>query len=182
MRNNNSSRFGKYVAMTFDDRSQLLGAEVQTFLLEKSRVVSTTATGDHHCHILCRLLCRVLLTPLTPPHPNAPPSYTYLTGERNYHIFYHVLLGAGLLSSADPKQQRLLNRSSCTSVPNVDDAEEYRQLVQAMADIGMADQENAEVQRCMVTPVLTMAALTMAALTMTPLTVALLAMALLTTY
>ena len=129
---------------------------------------------------------------LTPPHPNAPPSYTYLTGERNYHIFYHVLLGAGLLSSADPKQQRLLNRSSCTSVPNVDDAEEYRQLVQAMADIGMADQENAEVQRCMVTPVLTMAALTMAALTMapltmaaltmTPLTVALLAMALLTTY
>ena len=56
-----------------------------------------------------------------------------------------MLLGAGLLSDADPKQQRLLNRSSCTSIPNVDDAEEYRQLVQAMSDIGMADQENAEV-------------------------------------
>ena len=66
VRNNNSSRFGKYVAMTFDEKSQLqgaevqtflyllwlllyllwlLGAEVQTFLLEKSRVVSTTASG-----------------------------------------------------------------------------------------------------------------------------------------
>ena len=66
VRNNNSSRFGKYVAMTFDEKSQLqgaevqtflyllwlllyllwlLGAEVQTFLLEKSRVVSTTAAG-----------------------------------------------------------------------------------------------------------------------------------------
>ena len=30
MRNNNSSRFGKYVALSFDERSQLLGAEVHT--------------------------------------------------------------------------------------------------------------------------------------------------------
>ena len=27
MRNNNSSRFGKYIALRFDERSQLLGAE-----------------------------------------------------------------------------------------------------------------------------------------------------------
>ena len=76
VRNNNSSRFGKYVAMTFDGRSQLLGAEVQTFLLEKSRVVSTTATGDllppPLPPPLPPLLCRVPLTPLTPPHPYAP--------------------------------------------------------------------------------------------------------------
>ena len=30
VRNNNSSRFGKYVALSFDERSQLLGAEVHT--------------------------------------------------------------------------------------------------------------------------------------------------------
>ena len=32
MRNNNSSRFGKHVALSFDERSQLLGAEVRTSL------------------------------------------------------------------------------------------------------------------------------------------------------
>ena len=116
VRNNNSSRFGKYVAMKFADvthtSASLVGAEVQTFLLEKSRVPTTIATG-----------------------------------ERNYHIFYHVLLGSGLLTDTDPTKQRLLNRSSCTTVPNVDDVEEYKQVVQAMSDIGMSDQENAEVQQ-----------------------------------
>ena len=63
LRNNNSSRFGKFVTMRFDETNprepKLIGAEIQTFLLEKSRVVSTTASG-----------------------------------ERNYHVFYHVLKGA----------------------------------------------------------------------------------------
>ena len=53
-------------------------------------------------------------------------------GERNYHVFYHVLLGARLLSPPDPKQHRLLSRSACYAIPHVDDAEEHRLLVQAM--------------------------------------------------
>ena len=45
VRNNNSSRFGKFVTMKFDEQNKLRGAEMQTFLLEKSRVVATTASG-----------------------------------------------------------------------------------------------------------------------------------------
>ena len=63
VRNNNSSRFGKFVTMRFDGMDtvnpKLIGAEIQTFLLEKSRVVATTAKG-----------------------------------ERNYHVFYHMMSGA----------------------------------------------------------------------------------------
>lgn len=65
VRNNNSSRFGKYVLLYFSQKKgEILGARTKNYLLEKSRVVG--------------------------PAP----------GERNYHVFYHLLRGAdtGLLT------------------------------------------------------------------------------------
>ena len=58
VRNDNSSRFGKYIKIFVKiETKQIVGAYMETYLLEKSRVVSL-----------------------------AP-------GERNYHIFYQVLVG-----------------------------------------------------------------------------------------
>ncbi|CAM9911573.1 unnamed protein product [Pylaiella littoralis] len=39
VRNDNSSRFGKYIQLLFSDRGKLSGAAIKTFLLEKIRVV-----------------------------------------------------------------------------------------------------------------------------------------------
>jgi len=39
IRNDNSSRFGKYVAVQYDANSLIVGAASQTYLLERSRVV-----------------------------------------------------------------------------------------------------------------------------------------------
>tara|TARA_Y100000389_G_scaffold205063_1_gene262638 strand:+ start:5127 stop:8480 length:3354 start_codon:yes stop_codon:yes gene_type:complete len=53
--NDNSSRFGKYINILFDDHKNILGAEIQTFLLEKVRVISC-GTGERNFHIWYQLL------------------------------------------------------------------------------------------------------------------------------
>ncbi|KAM0517848.1 hypothetical protein ACHAPE_004826 [Trichoderma viride] len=38
-RNDNSSRFGKYLEIMFDDKTNIIGAKIRTYLLERSRLV-----------------------------------------------------------------------------------------------------------------------------------------------
>lgn len=55
-RNDNSSRFGKYIEIQFDDSANIVGAKIRTYLLERSRLIYQPEV------------------------------------ERNYHIFYQVII------------------------------------------------------------------------------------------
>jgi myosin-5 len=55
VRNNNSSRFGKFVEIQFDQRGRISGAAIRTYLLERSRVCQVSdPERNYHCfYMLC---------------------------------------------------------------------------------------------------------------------------------
>ena len=56
-RNHNSSRFGKYITLQFSSAQLIVGAQIHTFLLEKSRVTNATAPYERSYHVLYQLVC-----------------------------------------------------------------------------------------------------------------------------
>jgi myosin-5 len=55
MRNDNSSRFGKFIEIQFTRTGRLVGAQIETYLLEKVRLV-TQSPGERNYHIFYEML------------------------------------------------------------------------------------------------------------------------------
>eukprot|EP00066_Takifugu_rubripes_P020053 XP_011609319.1 PREDICTED: unconventional myosin-XIX [Takifugu rubripes] len=55
LRNNNSSRFGKYIQLQLDSSQLLVGASVQTYLLEKTRV-ACQPVNERNFHIFYQMM------------------------------------------------------------------------------------------------------------------------------
>lgn len=113
LRNDNSSRFGKLIEIHFSETGKISGANIQTFLLEKSRVVQCSE------------------------------------GERSYHIFYQLCAGAPgalkeKLNLKDVSEYNYLRQSNCYSISGVDDAEQFRIVMEALdvVHISKEDQES----------------------------------------
>ena len=78
IRNDNSSRFGKYVAVQYGPNGGIVGALTETYLLERSRVVEVSA-GERNYHIFYQMLTdeRIRAKWNLPP----PTELTYLSSD-----------------------------------------------------------------------------------------------------
>lgn len=78
LRNDNSSRFGKYIDITFNLAGEMRGAKFNHYLLEKSRIVSVNK-GERNYHIFYMLLSGLSNDEKDTLELDAKRSYSYLT-------------------------------------------------------------------------------------------------------
>ena len=113
LRNNNSSRFGKWVEVHFDvNRRAICGARIDNYLLEKSRVVHQTA-NERNYHVFYQLCISGL-------------EYE-IDGRRSR-------LGR-------PEEYRYINTSGCITMPEIDDVADFQEVQSALQQLGFNDDE-----------------------------------------
>lgn len=84
-RNDNSSRFGKLIEIHFSETGKISGAKIQTFLLEKSRVVQC-AEGERSYHIFYQLCAGAPPTLREKLNLKSANEYKYLRQSNCYSI------------------------------------------------------------------------------------------------
>ncbi|XP_055872959.1 unconventional myosin-Va-like isoform X4 [Biomphalaria glabrata] len=75
-RNDNSSRFGKYIEISFSKQHSIVGAHMRTYLLEKSRVVFQ-ASEERNYHIFYQLCASDDLPEFKDFHLGSPEDFFY---------------------------------------------------------------------------------------------------------
>lgn len=84
-RNNNSSRFGKFIEVQFNNSGYISGAKIQSYLLEKSRVVFQ-AERERTFHIFYQLLAGATPEERKSMFLGPPDSYFYLNQSGCYDV------------------------------------------------------------------------------------------------
>ncbi|PRP88238.1 myosin IE [Planoprotostelium fungivorum] len=111
LRNDNSSRFGKYMEIQFDFDGAPVGASIINYLLEKSRVVGRTV-GERSFHIF----------------------YQMLAGLSDAELKSNGV-------SKDINQFNYLSVSQCSTVPTINDVTGFKEVQKALDTLGFSGTE-----------------------------------------
>eukprot|EP01035_Chromulina_nebulosa_P025549 gene25549-33349_t len=114
LRNNNSSRFGKFIEIWFDNNYRIIGSSNTTYLLEKSRVVFQEI-DERNYHVFYQLL---------------QGCSSELSNELNLSEMIQ-----------NPSSVRYINQSGCITIDDVNDAKDYHEAQDALVQLGFNSTE-----------------------------------------
>uniref|UniRef100_A0A8C3X2F5 Unconventional myosin-VI n=1 Tax=Catagonus wagneri TaxID=51154 RepID=A0A8C3X2F5_9CETA len=142
VRNNNSSRFGKFVEIHFNEKSSVVGGFVSHYLLEKSRIC-VQGKEERNYHIFYRLCAGASEDIRERLHLSSPDNFRYLNrGCTRY------------FANKETDKQILQNRKSPEYLkagslkdPLLDDHGDFVRMCTAMKKIGLDDEEKLDLFR-----------------------------------
>ncbi|XP_063299080.1 unconventional myosin-VI isoform X3 [Pelobates fuscus] len=142
VRNNNSSRFGKFVEIHFNEKNSVVGGFVSHYLLEKSRIC-VQGQDERNYHIFYRLCAGAPEDIREKLFLNSPDHFRYLNrGCTRY------------FATKDTDKQILKNRKSPEYLkqgslkdPLLDDHGDFNRMCVAMKKIGLDDTEKLDLFR-----------------------------------
>lgn len=142
VRNNNSSRFGKFVEIHFNEKSSVVGGFVSHYLLEKSRIC-VQGKEERNYHIFYRLCAGASEDIREKLHLSSPDNFRYLNrGCTRY------------FANKETDKHILQNRKSPEYVkagslkdPLLDDHGDFIRMCTAMKKIGLDDEEKLDLFR-----------------------------------
>ncbi|KAG6532671.1 hypothetical protein ZIOFF_006521 [Zingiber officinale] len=174
VRNNNSSRFGKFVEIQFDKNRRISGAAIRTYLLERSRVCQINdPERNYHCFYL---LCAAPHEDIKKYKLGSPNSFHYLNqskcikldGVDDAEEYIAIRRAMGIVGISEQEQEAIfrvvaailhLGNVNFAKGQDIDSSvikdEKSRFHLNMTAQLLMCDAqglENALIERVMVTP------------------------------
>nr|XP_019706884.1 myosin-17 isoform X3 [Elaeis guineensis] len=174
VRNNNSSRFGKFVEIQFDKSGRISGAAIRTYLLERSRVCQINdPERNYHCFYL---LCAAPPEDIARYKLGSPRSFHYLNqsncfeldGVNDSHEYLATRRAMDIVGISEQEQEAIFRVvASILHLGNIEFAkgqeidssvirdEKSRLHLNTTAELLMCDAkglEDALIKRVMVTP------------------------------
>ena len=119
VRNDNSSRFGKFIELQFDTRGTMRGASVETYLLEKIRI-PRHATSERNFHVFYQLHAATVKT------DSAIKEALDMVSGADWQFF----------EKSPGTDYHYANQGGVLELAHLDDGEEFVKLIKALSNLG----------------------------------------------
>ncbi|XP_064488667.1 unconventional myosin-VI-like isoform X2 [Ornithodoros turicata] len=136
MRNNNSSRFGKFIEIHFNNKCNVVGGFISHYLLEKSRICGQTK-GERNYHIFYQLCAGA---------PHELRQKLRITNPDDFHYLRHGCTQYFCSSNSDKQlnsnhKSREHREKGPLRDPVIDDIKDFSDLDRALKLMGLSDEE-----------------------------------------
>ncbi|KAK6628369.1 hypothetical protein RUM43_002181 [Polyplax serrata] len=139
-RNNNSSRFGKFMEVHFDNKYQVVGGFISHYLLEKSRIcVQSSEERNYHVfYLLCAGAPEKLRRDLNITNPD---DYRYL--NKGCTQYFSNSSSEKVLNNSQKSESQ--QKKGGLKDPMLDDFKDFTSMDQALSRLGLTDQNKLDI-------------------------------------